>query len=151
MPKREIFEAYMGGWFRDWNFCKGWLCRLRQRISLLAVLRIRDVNTGSRIQDQKDPTSRIQGKKHPRSRILVRIKEFKYFLPKNLFLSCRKNNVRCSSRIRIRFFPIPDPGYRGKKSTGSATLVVRYAHFAQPSLKRIFWLMLSNEHALRKR
>jgi hypothetical protein len=61
---------------------------------------------------------------HPGSRI--HIKEFKYFNPKNCFLSSRKYDPGCSSRIRILiFYPTriqgvkkaPDPG------TGSATLL----------------------------
>jgi len=48
---------------------------------------------------------------HPESRI--RIKEFKYFNPKKWFLSSRKYDPSCSSRIRILTFSpsrIPDPG-----------------------------------------
>jgi hypothetical protein len=41
---------------------------------------------------------------------------------KKMFLSSRKNDLGCSSRIRI-FFPSricdPDPGFRGQKRTGS--------------------------------
>jgi hypothetical protein len=63
---------------------------------------------------------------HPGSRILI--KEFKYFNPKKWFLSSRKYDPGCSSRIRIPesdpdFLPIPDPGSRGQKGTGSVTLV----------------------------
>ncbi len=53
---------------------------------------------------------------HPGSRI--RIKEFKYFNPKKWFLSSRKYDQGCSSRI-----PDPDPfthsGSRGQKGTRS--------------------------------
>ncbi len=48
---------------------------------------------------------------HPGSRI--RIKEFKYFNPKKWFLSSRKYDSGCSSRIPDPdpdFLPIPDPG-----------------------------------------
>jgi hypothetical protein len=58
---------------------------------------------------------------HPGSRI--RLKEFKYFNPKKTkkwFLSSRKYDLGCSSRIQmLTFYPsrIPDPGV--KKGTGS--------------------------------
>jgi hypothetical protein len=60
---------------------------------------------------------------HPGSRI--RIKEFKYFMyfnPKKWFLNSRKYEPGCSSRIPDPdddFLPIPDPGSRGQKGTGS--------------------------------
>jgi hypothetical protein len=57
---------------------------------------------------------------HPRSRI--RIKEFKYFNLKKWFLSSRKYDPGCLSRIPDPdpyFLPIPDPGSRGQKGTGS--------------------------------
>ncbi len=69
------------------------------------MLRIRDVYPGSRIRifSIPDPLPRI-----------------KYFNPKKLFLSSRKYNSGSSSRIRILFFlPIPDPGFRDQKGTGS--------------------------------
>jgi hypothetical protein len=50
---------------------------------------------------------------HPGSRILI--KEFKNFNPKKWFLSSRKYDPDCSSRIRIpdpEFLPIQDPGPR---------------------------------------
>jgi hypothetical protein len=50
------------------------------------------------------------------------IKEFKYFYPEKWFLSTRKYDPGCSSRIRIlTFYPsrIQDPGSRDKKGTGS--------------------------------
>jgi hypothetical protein len=64
---------------------------------------------------------------HPGS--WIRIKELKYFNPKKWFLSSRKYDPNCLSRIRILTFypsriqgskrhPIPDPG------SGSATLVI---------------------------
>jgi hypothetical protein len=65
----------------------------------MALLRIRDVN----------PQSRIPDPGLTRSRIRIRIKEFKYFLPKKLVLSTQKLDPECSSQI-------PDPG---AKSTGS--------------------------------
>ncbi len=59
---------------------------------------------------------------HPGSRI--RIKEFKYFNPKKWFLSYRKYDLGCSSRIRI-FHPsrISDPGVKKAPDPGSATLL----------------------------
>jgi hypothetical protein len=54
----------------------------------------------------------------------IRIKEFKYCNPKKWFLSSRKYDPVCSSRIRIlTFYPsrIPDPGV---KKAGSATLAL---------------------------
>jgi hypothetical protein len=57
----------------------------------------------------------------------IRIKDFKCFKPKNLFLSSRKYDPGCSSRIRILFlYPsrIPDPGVKKAPDPGSATLVV---------------------------
>jgi hypothetical protein len=57
---------------------------------------------------------------HPGSRI--RIKEFKYFIPIHLFLSSRKYDPGCSSRIRILiFYPsrIPDPGVKKAPNTVS--------------------------------
>jgi hypothetical protein len=63
---------------------------------------------------------------HPGSRI--RIKEFKYFNPKKWFLSSRKYDPGCSSRIPDPdpdFLPIPDPGVKKAPDpgSGSATLV----------------------------
>ncbi len=57
---------------------------------------------------------------HPGSRI--RIKEFKYLNPKKWFISSRKYDPSCSSRIPdldADFLPIPDPRSRGQKGTGS--------------------------------
>jgi hypothetical protein len=67
------------------------------------------------------PGSRIQGQKDSGSRIRIRIKEFMYFLPKNLFLSSQKYDQGCSSRIRISdtdlgFYPSRIQGHKG---TGS--------------------------------
>ncbi len=61
-------------------------------------MRIRDVYPVSR--SEYFP-SRIQGHKDSGSRIQIRIKEFKYFIPKNCSLSSRKYDPGCSSRIRI--------------------------------------------------
>ncbi len=59
---------------------------------------------------------------HPGSRI--RIKEFKYFNPKKFFLSYRKYDPACSSRIRILiFYPsrITDPGVKKAPDPGSGS------------------------------
>ncbi len=68
---------------------------------------------------------------HPGSRI--RIKEFKYFNPKKWFLSSRKYDPGCSSRIPdpdADFYPsrIPDPGVKKAPDPGSgfATLTKYY-------------------------
>jgi hypothetical protein len=76
------------------------------------VLRIRDVYPGS---DFFSPGSELFPSR-------IRIKEFKYFNPKQRFLSSRKYDPGCSFRTQIlTFYPsrIPDPGSRGQKGTGS--------------------------------
>ncbi len=85
-----------------------------------AVLRIRDVYPVSRIQ--------IQGQKDSGSRVLIRIKEFKYFWPKKLFLCSRKYDPGM-------FIPdldldsyqsrTPNLGSRGQKGTGTR-IRIRY-------------------------
>ncbi len=82
------------------------------------VLRILDVYPGSRIRLFSIPDPNCL---HPGSRI--RIKDFKYFNPKKWFLSSRKYDPGCSSRI-------PDPG------SGSATLGKKFffAEFRSESI-----------------
>jgi hypothetical protein len=68
------------------------------------------------------PESRIRDPNffHPGS--WIRLKELKYFNPKKWFLSTQKYDPGFSSRIRIPdpdFLPIPNPGSRGQKGTGS--------------------------------
>ena len=69
---------------------------------------------------------------HPGSRI--RIKEFKYFnpkKPKKCLISFRKYDPGCSSRIPdpdADFLPIPDPGSRGQKGTGSRIRIRNTGH-----------------------
>ncbi len=68
------------------------------------------------------PGSRIQGQKDSQIPERIRIKEFKYFNLLKLFLSSRKYDQGCSSRIQIpdpdyEFLPIPDAGV--KKAPGS--------------------------------
>jgi hypothetical protein len=64
---------------------------------------------------------------HPGSELSpsrIRIKEFKYFNPKNWFLSSRKYDPVCSSRIRIPdadFLPIQDPGVKNAPDPGSGS------------------------------
>ena len=79
--------------------------------NFFTVLRIRNVYIGSRI----------------------RIKEFKYFNPKKWFLSSRKYDPGCSSRIRmLTFYPSRIPGSKRHRipdpRSGSATLSF-YAYF----------------------
>jgi hypothetical protein len=81
------------------------------------VLRIRDVYPGSGFFPFR-----------------IRIKEFKYFNPKKLFLRSRKNDPDCSSLMRIPdtdpdFLPIPEPGVKNTqdRGSGSATLGGRRA------------------------
>jgi hypothetical protein len=86
---------------------------------LQAVWLIRDVYPGSDFFPSRIPDPNFF---HPGFRILI--KEFKYFYPKKWFLSSRKYDPGCSSRICIPdsdpdFLPIPDPGSRGQKGTGS--------------------------------
>ncbi len=71
-------------------------CTTRKNKYHHAVLRIRDVYSGSwiRISSIPDPGSEFFLSR-------IRIKEFKYFNPKKLFLSSRKYDLGCSSRIRI--------------------------------------------------
>ncbi len=77
-----------------------------------AVLRIRDAYPGSEFFPPR-----------------IRIKQFQYFDPKQWFLSSRKYDPGCLSRIRISdpdFYPsrIPDPGVKKAPDPGSATLKV---------------------------
>ncbi len=85
-----------------------------RRIKPYAVMRIRDVYPRFYTQIRIFP-SRIRIFSHPGSRI--RIKEFKYFNPRKLFLSFRKYDLGCSSPIRILIFT--HPGSRGQNDTGS--------------------------------
>jgi hypothetical protein len=62
---------------------------------------------------------------HPGS--WIRIKEFKYFNPRKWFLSSRKYDPGCSSRIRILTFylsQIPDPGVKKAPDPGSGSATV---------------------------
>ncbi len=64
---------------------------------------------------------------YPRSRISSQ--EFRYFNPKNWFLSTLKYDPICSSQIRIPnpdpdFLPIPDPGVKRAPDPGSGTLLL---------------------------
>jgi hypothetical protein len=90
----------------------------KNKYKTIICVRIRDVYHGSEFFH---PGSRIQGQKDSGSRIPQRIK---YFQPKKLFLSSRKYDPGCSSRIRIPdpsldYLPTPDPGSRGQKGTRS--------------------------------
>ncbi len=84
------------------------VCRFWVKNFKYVVLRIRDVYPGSRIRSFFHPGSRI------------RIEEFKYFNSKNCFLSSRKYDPGCSSRIpNPEFLPVPHPGSSGQKGTGT--------------------------------
>ncbi len=79
------------------------------------MLRFRDVYPGSRIRLFFHPGSELFPSR-------IRIKEFKYFKPNKWFQSSRKYDPGCSSLILDPdpdFLPIPDPGSRGQKGTGS--------------------------------
>jgi hypothetical protein len=69
---------------------------------------------------------------HPGSEFFpsrIHIKEFKYFNPKKLFLSSRKYDSGCSSRIRILiFYPSRIQGSK-RHQTGSATLYSGHHQF----------------------
>jgi hypothetical protein len=84
------------------------------------------------------PGSQIRFIFHPGSWIRtlfpsqICIKEFKYFYPEKWFLSSRKYDPGCSSRIRIlTFYPsrIQDPGFRDQKGTGSRIRICNTALF----------------------
>ncbi len=73
-----------------------------------------------------DPTFFHPGSElfHPGSWIPDPPQRIQYFNQKKLFISSRKYDSGCSSRIRIPdpdsdFLPIPDPRSRGQKGTGS--------------------------------
>jgi hypothetical protein len=79
---------------------------------------------------------------HPGSEFFpprIPIKEFKYFNRKKLFISSRKYDPGCSSRIRIRILTcytsrIPDPGVKKTPDpgSGSATLILNNIHVQVP-------------------
>jgi hypothetical protein len=70
---------------------------LKRGVGEQPLMRIRGVYSGSRIRIF---SSRILGLKDPVSLIRIRFVEFKYFLPKKLFLSSRKYDPGCLSRIQ---------------------------------------------------
>ncbi len=102
-----------------------------------AVLRIRDVYPVSDFFPSQIPDPRSQVPRPnfsiPDPGARIRIKEFKYFNQKKWFLSSRKYDQGCSSRIPNPdpfFLPIPDPGSGVKKApdigSKSATLFKRW-------------------------
>jgi hypothetical protein len=112
-----------------WSYC--WS---NFSVQLYSVLRIRDVYPVFDFFSIPDPNLFHHGSR-------IRIKEFKYFNPEKWFLSSRKYDSGCSSRIRIPdpdpdFLPIPNPGSRGKKGnpgSGSATLnILKYFLIGYP-------------------
>ncbi len=86
------------------------------------VLRIWDVYPESRI--------RILSIPDPHQRIKV-------FLPKKLFLSCRKYDLGCSSRIRIQIFTHPGSRIQGQKGTGSRIRIYNTAFMS--SITQVLW------------
>jgi hypothetical protein len=71
-----------------------------------------------------DPTFSIPdpGSEFFHSRYRIRIKEFSILTQKNENMEIRKYDPGCSSRIPYPdpyFLPIPDPGSRGQKGSGS--------------------------------
>ncbi len=77
------------------------------------------------------PGSQILGQNNSGSRIRIRIKEFKYIEPKNMFLTSRKYDPGCRIQILIFFLSriqeskrhrLLDPG------SGYATPVLRYRY-----------------------
>jgi hypothetical protein len=82
------------------------------------VTSVADPGCLSRILDPNFVPSQIQGQKDFGSRIRVRIKEFKYFNPKNCFLRSRKYVLGSSSRIPyldLDFFTHPGSRIKGSK------------------------------------
>jgi hypothetical protein len=117
---------------------------MRFRIQLFTSMRIRiQLPKKMLIRGVADPgclsrnffPSRISdpGSELSPSRAQIRIEEFKYLNPKKKwFLSSRKYDPGCSSRIPdpdADFLPIPDPGSRGQKGTGSR---IRIRNTADP-------------------
>jgi hypothetical protein len=101
------------------GFFSCFICRRRLftslwRFCLLQVARLKYYGSGmfTPLPDPNFsiPDSRFMVKKK-RSRIRIRIKEFKHFNPKKLFLSSRKNDLECSSWI-----PDPDLFHPGSGS-----------------------------------
>ncbi len=95
-------------------------------ISLWLVIGVADSGCLSRIPDPTffHPGSRVRIVSNPDPRSRIRIKEFKYFNPKKWFLSPRKYDPGCSSRIRmLTFYPsrIPDPGVKKAPDPGSGS------------------------------
>ncbi len=92
-----------------------------------SVLRIPDVYPVSKFFPSRvpDPNFFHPGSEFFPSRIRIfpsriRIQKFKYFNRRKWFLSSRKYDPGCSSRIRIlTFCPSLDSGSRGQKDTGS--------------------------------
>ncbi len=92
------------------------------------VLQIRDVYPGSRIRlfSIPDPGSELSPSRIPDPGSSKNLSILTPKKPKKWFLSSKKYDPGCSSRIPdADFLPIPDPGSRGQKAPdpGSATLI----------------------------
>ncbi len=101
--------------------CRSVWKRLSHENQSVVFCSVADPGCLSRIPD---PTFFHPGSELSSSRI--RIEEFKYFNQKKWFLSSRKYDPGCSSRIRmLTFYPsrIPDSGVKKTPDPGSATLV----------------------------
>jgi hypothetical protein len=70
-----------------------------------------------------------EGQKDSGSRIRIRIKEFKYFKPKTLFLGSRKCDPGCSSRIQISDLDFLPSGSRSQKGIVSRINNIGYVVF----------------------
>ncbi len=106
-----------------------WHCLVSCNLYLTPVLRIRDVYPGSRIRlfFIPDPASE-------RSPSRIRLKEFLYFNPQKTKKMVSKL-WKIWSKLFIPdpdadFLPIPDPGSRGQKGTGSR---IRIRNIASPT------------------
>jgi hypothetical protein len=84
---------------------------------------VADPGSFSRIPDHGSYSgSRIQGQNIPDPAGYGSASKNLSILTQKLFLSSRKYDPGCSSRIRVLILPIPDPGSRGARNSGSATL-----------------------------
>ncbi len=116
------------------------------------MLRIRDVYPGSQIRiipsQIPDPRSRVI--KISGSWVRIRIKEFNHFEPKKLFLSSRKYDPGCSSRMPdpdLDIFTHPGSGIRGSERhliQDSKQICIHWSCFLMiwfsfENFKAVFW------------
>ncbi len=111
------------------------------------VLRIRDVYPGSEFFHPKTTKSRVKKNPDPGSGTASKNLSI---LTQKLFLSSRKYNRGCSSRIRILFFlPIPDPGVTKAPDSGSR-IRIRNTGFKGDRFTRFVSLRVCYRHGLWK-